>query len=131
MQGSLQAMKLRERSDVDKIFASWSSPSSQPICERDVDDDQKLNDGNTQDLLYLLDRTRAPVILVVIDYAGLSTNTEDLLQFISKYKKLEKIVVDRIPVTCEVEILSRHQLLNDKAIINKFNCRNRPVKRSL
>ncbi|CEI93624.1 hypothetical protein RMCBS344292_07855 [Rhizopus microsporus] len=43
---------------------------------------------NTQDLISYLDTTNDNVCLVIIDYSGLSTNVDDLKQFVSNHEKL-------------------------------------------
>ncbi|KAI7906936.1 uncharacterized protein BX663DRAFT_539719 [Cokeromyces recurvatus] len=66
-----------------------------------------------------LDSTKKAVIWVVLDYAGLSTNVEDLKEFL------------RLPITSEVEIYETEVLLQDQKAIKKFDCRTRPIQRSL
>ncbi|KAI7907249.1 uncharacterized protein BX663DRAFT_418526, partial [Cokeromyces recurvatus] len=47
-----------------------------------------------QDLIHRLRTNMKPVRLVVIDYAGLSTDFEDIHLFVSKYKQIVELVID-------------------------------------
>ncbi|ORY97467.1 hypothetical protein BCR43DRAFT_489818 [Syncephalastrum racemosum] len=129
------AGRLLERSLVDKVFVSPVCKSQQPMHLRDygLQDDQmqilkQYADGSTQDLLqYLAAATK--VCLVVVDYAGLSTNTEDLYEFISKYESISKVVVDQLPSTNDAKFFERADLL-DGPSIKGFNCRKGNPQRS-
>ncbi|KAL7322342.1 hypothetical protein PS15p_211971 [Mucor circinelloides] len=50
--------------------------------------------GTIQDLIHRLQTDMKPVRLVVIDYAGLPTDFEDIYQFVTKYKQIVELVVD-------------------------------------
>ncbi|KAG2233965.1 hypothetical protein INT48_006457 [Thamnidium elegans] len=101
--------KLRSQSLVDKVFVSKTSAANQPFHKRDINQDNiEGTDGCTTE-----------VILVVLDYAGLTTNVEDLKEFL------------RLPITYEVEIYETEMLLQDQNAIKKFDCRTRPIQRSL
>lgn len=65
--------------------------------------------------------------LVVIDYAGLSTNPEDIRLFLKVAKKVKEISIDHGHT---IETLSRYDMLHGHEIINKFRCRKAPVRRS-
>ena len=65
--------------------------------------------------------------IACLGYAGLTTNTMDILLFLKKYKQIQEIVVLH---QRNVKILSRHQLITDDTIIQRFNCRVGPEKRS-
>ncbi|KAL0142355.1 hypothetical protein V8B55DRAFT_1497199 [Mucor lusitanicus] len=111
---------LRNRSVVDKVFVSKSSAASQPFDTRDSNATiTEGTNGTTKDFIEYLNKTQKEVILVVLDYAGLTTNVEDLKEFL------------RLPITTEVEIYETELLLRDQKAINKFNCRTQPVQRSL
>ncbi|KAF1804783.1 hypothetical protein FB192DRAFT_1051949 [Mucor lusitanicus] len=123
---------LRNRSVVDKVFVSKSSAASQPFDTRDSNATiTEGTNGTTKDFIEYLNKTQKEVILVVLDYAGLTTNVEDLKEFLSNQKNIKKIIVDRLPITTEVEIYETELLLRDQKAINKFNCRTQPVQRSL
>ncbi|KAL9543033.1 hypothetical protein PS6_009503 [Mucor atramentarius] len=99
---------------------SLISTAGQPFYERDVNQDSfEGSDGSTVDLIEFLNSTKKKVILVALDYAGLSTNVEDLKEFL------------RLPITSEVETYETEVLLQDENIIKKFDCRTRPLQRSL
>jgi hypothetical protein len=92
----------------------------------------------------------ANIRLVILDYAGLTTNPEDLLKLIRytsiilhlifrgvlaffhgvcvhrKLKSVKEIVIYKV---YKFEILSRQQLLQGE-VAKKFDCRTPPVKRS-
>ncbi|EIE85141.1 hypothetical protein RO3G_09851 [Rhizopus delemar RA 99-880] len=71
------------------------------------------------DLIEFLNCTEKEVILVALDYAGLSINVTDLKNFL------------RLPVTSEVEVFETKLLIQNQSMINKFDCRPRSVQRSL
>ncbi|KAI9486065.1 MAG: hypothetical protein EXX96DRAFT_473073 [Benjaminiella poitrasii] len=68
-----------------------------------------------------------PVRLAVIDQAGLSTDFEDIYQFIRKYKQIMELVVD---VTYTFDTILRVDVLSDNKVSNKFNCSIGPEKQS-
>ncbi|GAN11533.1 hypothetical protein MAM1_0666d11097, partial [Mucor ambiguus] len=75
--------KLRSRSLVDKVFVSQSSLANESFSKRDINDDVfEGADGSTRDLLKFLNFSEMQVILVILDYAGLSTNVDELKEFI-------------------------------------------------
>ncbi|KAI9262889.1 hypothetical protein EDC94DRAFT_648136 [Helicostylum pulchrum] len=82
-------------------------------------------------LLKFLNFSEKQVILVTLDYAGLSTNIEDLKEFLRNHENVKTIVVDRFPIKAKMEVFEREALLLDGDTINKFDCRRRPVQRSL
>ncbi|CAO3698274.1 unnamed protein product [Rhizopus stolonifer] len=74
---------LRSRSIVDKVFVSKTSNANQPFHKRDINaDTMEETDGTTTDFIEFLNATKKKVILVVLDYAGLTTNVEDLKEFL-------------------------------------------------
>ncbi|KAI9260112.1 hypothetical protein EDC94DRAFT_542516 [Helicostylum pulchrum] len=87
--GLLQKMvkKLYDTLLVDKVFVTISSRANDTITSRDTSGKNAqltlLNQvhGNTQDLLGYIS-TSENICLVAIDFAGLSTNTSDLYDFI-------------------------------------------------
>ncbi|KAI9359712.1 hypothetical protein BD770DRAFT_419320 [Pilaira anomala] len=123
--------KLKSRSLVDKVFVSKTSTANQPFHERDINENNiEGTDGSTIDFIEFLNSTKKEVILVALDYAGLSTNVEDLKEFLSKQRNITKIIIDRLPITSEVEIYETEVLLQDQNAIKKFDCRTRPIQRS-
>ncbi|KAI7851229.1 hypothetical protein BDC45DRAFT_425738, partial [Circinella umbellata] len=62
------------------------------------------------DLLSYLPNTNN-VCLVVVDYAGLSTNIQDLHNFIRQNKNLKRIIVDHLPHENDVKVFERETLL--------------------
>ncbi|KAG1138995.1 hypothetical protein G6F37_005182 [Rhizopus arrhizus] len=65
--------------------------------------------------------------LVAIDYAGLTTNLEDLRSFVSKHKCIKEIIIDK---GHRVEVISRKRLLKDDQILQLFRCRVKAVNHS-
>ncbi|KAG2211160.1 hypothetical protein INT47_006279 [Mucor saturninus] len=80
------------------------------LSARDKKQDIELENGNTQDMLNFL-KNQEKVCLVVIDFAGLSTNSEDLRQFVSDNESLQKIIVDTLPFNNKVTIFDRASIL--------------------
>ncbi|KAG2221369.1 hypothetical protein INT45_012415 [Circinella minor] len=139
----LMAQRLRERSHVEKIFVSPQSNSKETLTERDMSRPNIMNkvtgvDGTMQDLVKYV-RSQTKICMVVLDYAGLSTDEEDIKKFLcklikglfSEYSSIKKLVVDLIPTTSKVTIYDTTTLLSDPTNLNVFNCRSATVKRSL
>ncbi|KAI8089060.1 uncharacterized protein BX664DRAFT_332074 [Halteromyces radiatus] len=82
-----------------------------------------------QDLISYLVVTEK-VCLVVIDFAGLSTNVDDLRSLIENHKNLQRIIVDHLPYEIEVKIYERDLLLSDPSALEAFSCRKGFYKRS-
>ncbi|KAG1144199.1 hypothetical protein G6F37_006437 [Rhizopus arrhizus] len=113
---NMMCKKLKMRSMVDKVFVSFKTSSNDPIMDRDLDDD-----GNTQDMLRYVSAKK--VCLVMLTFAGLTTNISDFETFLSKNANIEKIVVDSLPHSNKIAIFDRKELLNDPKKIQQFKCR--------
>ncbi|EIE88215.1 hypothetical protein RO3G_12926 [Rhizopus delemar RA 99-880] len=121
--------RLRERSLVDKLFVSVCSNANHPISERDVKVDKKIIekldvDGNTQEMLQYIS-TNKKICLVVLDYAGLTTDPNDLKKFLEANKNIEKVIVDNLPQNNKIEIFERKEILNNPSRLEVFRCRAR------
>jgi hypothetical protein len=81
--------------------------------------------GTMQDLLHRLRTNTKPIRLVVIDYAGISTDFGDTQFFFNTYKQVVEIVVD---IEFSFDVISRSAILNDNGVSSKFNCRVGPQK---
>ncbi|KAI7861047.1 hypothetical protein BDC45DRAFT_600798 [Circinella umbellata] len=84
----LMAQRLRERSYVEKVFVSTQSNSKETLTERDIPwpsimNEVKSVDGTMQDLLKYV-RSQSKICMVVLDYAGLSTDEEDIKEFLCR-----------------------------------------------
>ncbi|KAI9492249.1 hypothetical protein BDB00DRAFT_765700, partial [Zychaea mexicana] len=78
--------KLKERSLVDKCFVSRVCNASDELGERDLRHTSTSNlpgtQGNSQDMIGHIASTNKKICFVVIDYAGLSTNQENIYDFV-------------------------------------------------
>ncbi|KAG0758629.1 hypothetical protein G6F57_011847 [Rhizopus arrhizus] len=126
-------IKLKKKLLCCKVFVSPFSNSDIEFEKRDRNAQtskfiESLKcDGTMEDLLlYLASETRM-IRLVAIDYAGLTTNLEDLRSFVSKYKCIKEIIIDK---GHRVEVISRKRLLKDDKILQLFRCRVKAVNRS-
>ncbi|KAI8889926.1 hypothetical protein K501DRAFT_169841 [Backusella circina FSU 941] len=107
--------KLRSWPLVDKVFVSKTSAANEPLQKRDFNEDNiEGTDGSTKDFIEFLNSTKKEVILVILDYAGLTTNVADLKEFVSKQRNITKIIIDRLPITSKVEIYKTEVLLQDQ-----------------
>ncbi|KAI7851660.1 hypothetical protein BDC45DRAFT_445094 [Circinella umbellata] len=128
------AMKLKTRFLVDRVYISPCSSANQEIQSRDFEstfDISKLEGvvGTTQDMISYIGIT-SKVSLVVLDFAGLTTNVNDLKQFLLDMPNIVNIIVDQTPKKNQVTMFSRDQLLNDQEKINQFDCRTNCIQRS-
>ncbi|KAI7900619.1 uncharacterized protein BX663DRAFT_517051 [Cokeromyces recurvatus] len=74
--------------------------------------------------------TQKKVCLVAIDHAGLSTNTEDLRDFVRANPSLCKIIIDTLPFTNRVVIYESEKLLANLQTFKNFDCRSKSLQRS-
>ncbi|KAI9477870.1 MAG: hypothetical protein EXX96DRAFT_650287 [Benjaminiella poitrasii] len=125
----------RNKNFCTKVYVSPHSNAEESFCQRDKDVNSSLLeqleecDGSIQDLIYRLERKFGKTRLVVLDYAGFSTNINDIVSFFRKYNQIRELVVD-----CgnKYDIFSRHELINNREALENFNdCRKGNVKRSL
>ncbi|KAI7853140.1 hypothetical protein BDC45DRAFT_511425 [Circinella umbellata] len=128
------AMKLKTRFLVDRVYISPCSSANQEIQSGDFEstfDISKLEGvvGTTQDMISYIGIT-SKVSLVVLDFAGLTTNVNDLKQFLLDMPNIVNIIVDQTPKKNQVTMFSRDQLLNDQEKINQFDCRTNRIQRS-
>ncbi|KAI7901686.1 uncharacterized protein BX663DRAFT_571681 [Cokeromyces recurvatus] len=73
---------LKERSMVNKVFVSVCCNTNDELSARDQKRNEKrlskINaDGDMQDILWYIS-TKKKVVIVAIDFSGLTTNQEDL-----------------------------------------------------
>lgn len=114
----------------EDVFVSYNTSANDPIAERDAKTPPYTFEdcsGNTQDLITKITKSSRQIRLVVIDYAGLSTNPDDIKLFLSLSKFVREVVVD---IGHKVEVYSRHDLTKNTRNLNKFRCRRECVKRS-
>ncbi|ORX63074.1 hypothetical protein DM01DRAFT_1331159, partial [Hesseltinella vesiculosa] len=126
--------QLQQRSLVDKVFVSPCSSAGENLNARDAQSEFDMHQlqntsGNTQALISYLAMTKK-VCMVVIDYAGLTTNARDLKEWLSANPNLENIIVDQLPIQHEIKIFNRAQLLNDAKTLELFNCRKGCIPRA-
>ncbi|KAG1144859.1 hypothetical protein G6F37_005920 [Rhizopus arrhizus] len=95
----LEAManRLTERCLIKIVYASPFSDSMDEIASRDLCEKSKslvrqLNNvsGSAQDMMNHIKTTDTDICLIVIDFARLSTNCEDIKSFVRSHSKLKK-----------------------------------------
>ncbi|KAG2233115.1 hypothetical protein INT48_005859, partial [Thamnidium elegans] len=91
------ARRLKERSLVEKVFVS-------PCV-------------NANELM--------KICLIILGYAGLSTNYKDFETFLRNSKNICKIIVDHLPFDNTIKILDCCELLQHPKKLEIFNCRTR------
>ncbi|KAI9006602.1 hypothetical protein CLU79DRAFT_689887, partial [Phycomyces nitens] len=107
----------------EDVFVSYNTFASNIIAERDTTSQQytfEYCSGTTQDLIKMITKSARSIRLVVIDYAGLSTNPDDIRLFLSLNKSVREIVVE---VGNKAKVFSRFDLLKKDTIIKRFQCR--------
>lgn len=127
---------LKERSFTTKIFVSPCSWASTPLASRDllpnseaILDDLSV-DGNTQDLLTYLKSVNHDVCLVSIDFAGITTRSEDIVKLVETNPFLKKIAIETFALCNEVFIFNTKKLVKDNDLLQKFENRNYFIQRS-
>ncbi|KAI9033890.1 hypothetical protein CLU79DRAFT_692379, partial [Phycomyces nitens] len=107
--------RLKERSLVDRIFASYASQSNAQLSKRDLKTAMEQYkdlqaEGNTQGKQIT---STDKVCLVALDYAGLSTNINDLYEFVKQHNNLEIIIIDNITAENNISVYKRDQLSSE------------------
>ncbi|KAG1142282.1 hypothetical protein G6F37_008363 [Rhizopus arrhizus] len=78
---NLQIYKMKTKLLYEDVFVSYNTSANDPIAERDATTATYTFEdcsGNTQDLIIKITKSARQIRLVVIDYAGLSTNPDDI-----------------------------------------------------
>ncbi|CEG79128.1 hypothetical protein RMATCC62417_13630 [Rhizopus microsporus] len=82
---NLQIQKLRTKCLCQLVFTSANTNTDDPIEERDLQKNKKYiiknNAGDAQDMIEYISMSTKKIRLVVIDYAGLSTNPDHVRLF--------------------------------------------------
>ncbi|KAG0748382.1 hypothetical protein G6F57_003500 [Rhizopus arrhizus] len=118
-----------------KVFVSPNSSAGDPFNKRDEKKaieimSQIIADGDTQDMLRYISDKEKKIVLVAIDYAGLTTNCEDLKSFLSTYSSIKEVVIDHILSKNKVRMYTSGELLNDEKKLKEFECRKNCLQRS-
>ncbi|KAI9277402.1 hypothetical protein BY458DRAFT_104855 [Sporodiniella umbellata] len=119
---------LQFRSQAIDVYVSPSSRSKSPIAAKSMTTDKDYTDirdcvGNTQSLLTYLSSTTKKVCLVIVDYAALSTDLDDILLLVKNYESLECIIVDRFQDVGKYEVYRRNDILKTPGQLALFDCR--------
>ncbi|KAI9025811.1 hypothetical protein CLU79DRAFT_698933, partial [Phycomyces nitens] len=86
---------------------------------RDILDELSV-DGNTQDLLVYLKSVDHDVCLVTIDFAGITTRSEDIVNLVEANPFLKRIAVETFTQCNEVFIFDTEALVKDNSLLQKF-----------
>ncbi|RCH80362.1 hypothetical protein CU098_005056 [Rhizopus stolonifer] len=127
---------LKERSLATKIFVSPCSWASSPLQSRDLQSNSQdiLNnlsvDGNTQDLLTYLKGIDHDVCLVTIDFAGITTRSQDIVNLVEANPSLKKIAIETFALCNELFLFDTQELVRNNDLLQKFDSRNRCIQRS-
>ncbi|KAI7884752.1 uncharacterized protein EV154DRAFT_427886, partial [Mucor mucedo] len=135
------AIRLTERYSVKTFYASPFSNSMDEITSRDLCEKSKslvkrLNNvsGSVQDTMNHIKAANTNICLIVIDFAGLSRDSEDIRSFNYSFRshpKLKKISVDRLPIKNMVTTYNKEDILLDHKFMKNFDCRKAPIQRCL
>ncbi|KAI7898915.1 uncharacterized protein BX663DRAFT_564386 [Cokeromyces recurvatus] len=113
--------KLYDTLLVDKVFVTTSSRANDTITSRDT--------NGKNDQLTLLNQVHGNT-QVAIDFAGLSTNTSDLYDFIQAHGSIKKIIIDVSVSTGLMKYYNRDDIIDNPSILKDFDCRKPCYKRS-
>lgn len=87
-------------------------------------------DGNTQDLLTYLKSVSHDVCLVAIDFAGLTTRSQDIIKLVETNPSLKKIAIETFAQCNELFIFNTEELVQNNDLLRKFEDRNCLIQRS-
>ncbi|KAI9484145.1 MAG: hypothetical protein EXX96DRAFT_455774, partial [Benjaminiella poitrasii] len=82
-------------------------------------------DGNTQSMIPYISAAEQNICFVALNFAGLSTDVNDLHSFVSKHEKLKMIIIDNLPFNHKVHVFQREAVLNHLSSLSSFNCRSK------
>ncbi|KAI8092033.1 hypothetical protein BDF21DRAFT_153717 [Thamnidium elegans] len=125
---------LKNRSLVSKVFASVYCNANEPLLERDLNKQEHTlsqihADGDMQDMLVYISSMER-VCIVTIDFAGLTTNCEDLKVFLKNNPNIKKLIIDKLASCDASHVYDTQELLNDSDKIKVFDCRKKALRRS-
>ncbi|KAG1135812.1 hypothetical protein G6F37_012516 [Rhizopus arrhizus] len=127
---------LKEQSFATKIFVLPCSLASSPLVSRDLQGnsqvivDELSVDGNMQDLLVYFKSVHHDVCLVTIEFAGIATRSEDIVNLVEANPSLKKIAVETFAQCNEMFIFDTERLVNDDSLLQKFENRKYCIQRS-
>ncbi|KAI9020694.1 hypothetical protein CLU79DRAFT_755070 [Phycomyces nitens] len=134
----VMANRLRERFEIKTVYASPFSESMDEIASRDLCKKSRsllsqLDNvsGSIQDMLNHINTVDTDVCLIVINFAGLSRDCEDIRSFFRSHPRLRKILIDLLSVNNTVKSFTKEDILGNHKFMEYFQCRKSPVKRSL
>ncbi|KAI8359135.1 hypothetical protein BD560DRAFT_334940, partial [Blakeslea trispora] len=82
------------------------------------------------DMLQYLQSADHDICLVSIDYAGLSSRSQELKRLIENNDKLKKIAIDTFALDNGIHLFDTKLSLSDPALYTKFDCREKILQRS-
>ncbi|KAG1037632.1 hypothetical protein G6F43_012821 [Rhizopus delemar] len=114
---NLMCKNLKNRSLVSKVFASVYCDSNESLLERDLNKQEHIlsqiqADGDMQDMLVYISSLER-VCIVAIDFAGLTTNCEDLKVFLKNNPNIKKSIIDKLASCDASHVYDIQELLND------------------
>ncbi|KAI7869246.1 hypothetical protein BDF14DRAFT_1723123 [Spinellus fusiger] len=117
------------------VYVSPCSWASSPPVSRDLKDGQQIMealniDGNTQDLLTYLKSIDHHVCLVSIDFAGITTRSQDIVNLVEVNPSLKMIAIETFALCNEVFIFDTAKLITNNDLLHKFENRNYSIQRS-
>lgn len=127
---------LLDRSLVDKVYVSVSSPASSPFNERDLNKTDEIMEklkhvtGNTPDMLEYLQSIDHNICLASIDFAGISSRSHFVKDLLEECPVIKKIAIETFIFNNEILLLDSQLLLSDNQLLEKFDCRKKLIQRS-
>ncbi|CEI98708.1 hypothetical protein RMCBS344292_12811 [Rhizopus microsporus] len=94
---TLQVQKLKVKFLCGKVYVSSFSDADEPLCNRDIKSNDfmiKHSDCNCQDLFGFLSISNKKIRPTVLSYAGLSTNPDEVRNFVKLQKRICEIIAD-------------------------------------
>ena len=81
-------------------------------------------------MLHYLQSTDCDICLVSIDYAGLTSRSQELKRLIENNDKIKKIAIDTFALDNEIHLFVTKLLASDPTLLIKFDCRKKVLQRS-
>lgn len=71
-----------------------------------------------------------PICLVSIDFAGLTSRANDIVELVKNNPSVKEIVVDTFTISNEIFLIDSSNLKANEKLLENFNCRRQLNKRS-
>lgn len=81
-------------------------------------------------MLQYLQSADHDICLVSIDYAGLTSRSQELTRLMENNPMIKRIAIDTFALDNEIHLYDTELLASDHTLLSKFDCRKKILQRS-